>query len=119
MTEENHGRSFVTRQVERIRRRGRIAVVSILVLALGAVLALRLCADEPFARNRDYHLQNARVELRFDLDQRQLIGQVTHTITTLKDGLRQLDFDSVGLKILSARLDVKDAHFSTDDAKLQ
>src|SRR5579864_3564216 len=61
MTEENHGRSFVTRQAERIRRRGRIAVVSILVLALGAVLTLRLRADEPFARSRDYHLQNARI----------------------------------------------------------
>ena len=36
MTEENHGRSFVTRQVERIRRRGRIAVISIFVLVLGA-----------------------------------------------------------------------------------
>src|SRR6202030_3149161 len=81
-------------------------------------LGLRLRADEPFARNRDYHLQNARIELRFDLDQRQVVGQVTHTITTLKDGLRELDFDSVGLKILSARLDGKDAHFSTDDAKL-
>ncbi len=118
MTERKHSRSFVTQQVERIRRRGRIAVVSILVLALGALLGLRLRADEPFARSRDYHLQNARIELRFDLDQRQVIGQVTHTITTLKDGLRELDFDSVGLKILSARLDGKDAHFSTDDAKL-
>ncbi len=54
MAQENHRRSFVNQQVERIRRRARIAVVSILVLALGAVLALRLRADEPFARSRDY-----------------------------------------------------------------
>jgi aminopeptidase N len=118
MTEENQGRSFVTRQLDRIGRRGRIAVISIFVLVVGAALVLRLRADEPFARSRDYHLQNARIELRFDLDQHQVIGQVTHTITPLKDGLRELDFDSVGLTILSARLDGKDAHFSTDDAKL-
>ena len=118
MREDNHGRSLAARRADRIARRGRIAVISILVLAMGAALALRLRADEPFARSRDYHLQNARIELRFDLDQRQVIGQVTHTITTLKDGLRDLDFDSVGLTILSARLDGKDAHFSTDNAKL-
>ena len=115
MAEENHRRSFVIGQ---IKRRGCVAVILILVLAVGAVLAQRLCADEPFARSRDYHLQNARIELRFDLDRRQVVGQVTHTITTLKDGLRELDFDSVGLKILSTRLDGKDAQFSTDDAKL-
>ena len=52
-----------------------------------------------------------RIELRFDLDQRQVIGQVTHTLTTLKDGLRELDFDSVGLTIQSASLDGKEARF--------
>jgi aminopeptidase N len=115
MADEKRGRFLVNRQTN---RRASIAVISMLVLVLGASLALRLRADEPFARNRDYDLQDARIELRFDLDQRLVIGQVTHTLSTLKDGLRQLDFDSVGLTILSARLDGKDAHFSTDDAKL-
>src|SRR5579862_5009449 len=116
MADETQRRPLVKRHTN---RRASIAVMSIFVLSLGAALALRLRADEPFARNRDYDLQNARIELRFDLDERQVIGQVTHTLSTLKDGLRQLDFDSVGLTILSARLDGKDAHFSTDDAKLR
>jgi len=81
-------------------------------------MARPLRADEPFARNRDYDLQNARIELRFDLDKRQVTGQVTHTLSTLRDGLHTLDFDSAGLTILSARLDGQEAHFTTDDAKL-
>ena len=108
-------RSLVTR---RTKRWGPIAAISFLLLTLAVALGPQVRADEPFARNRDYDLQNARIELKFDLNQRQVIGQVTHTLTTLKDGLRQLDFDSVGLTILTARLDGKDTHFSTDDAKL-
>jgi len=115
MAKETNGQSFVNR---RTKRRGRVAVISFFLLVLGAALAPLARADEPFARSRDYDLQNARIELRFDLDQRQVIGQVTHTLTTLKDGLRELAFDSVGLTILSAHLDGKDAHFSTDDTKL-
>jgi aminopeptidase N len=92
--------------------------ISFFLFVLAAASGPQARADEPFARSRDYDLQNAHMELRFDLERRQLIGQVTHTLTTLKEGLRQLDFDSVGLTILSARLDGKQAVFSTDDAKL-
>jgi aminopeptidase N len=119
MAEERPGktnrRSFGNR---RTRRSGFIALTSFFLLALAGPVALHLRADEPFARSRDYDLQNARIELRFDLDKRQLIGQVTHTLTTLKDGLRELDFDSVGLTIQGVRLDGQDAHFSNDEAKL-
>ena len=97
-------------------RRG-IAAISFVLVAL-ALIVPAARADQPFAPSRDYDLKNVRVELRFNLDQRQIVGQVTHTLTTLKDGLRTLDFDSVGLTILSASLDGKDARFSTDDAKL-
>jgi aminopeptidase N len=116
MTEETKDRSFVAR---RTKRCAPIAVISFLLLLLAAAAGSRARADEPFGRSRDYDLQNARIELRFDLDQRQVIGQVTHTLTTLKDGLRELDFDSVGLTILSARLDGTEAHFTTGDAKLR
>ncbi len=116
MAKETNGQSFVNR---RTKRRGRVAVISFFLLVLGAALGPLARADEPFARSRDYDLQNARIELRFDLDQRQVIGQVTHTLTMLKDGLRELDFDSVGLTILSARLDGNDAHFSTGEAKVR
>jgi aminopeptidase N len=116
MPEEGNHRSFVDLKK---KTRARLAVTLFLLLLLAAAIAPWARADEPFARSRDYDLQNARIELRFDLDHRQVIGQVTHTLTTLKDGLRELDFDSVGLTILSARLDGQDAHFSTDDAKLR
>ena len=107
---------FVSQETKRC---GRVAVMaSLLLIVLGAAAGPRARADEPFARSRDYDLQNARIELRFNLDQRQVIGQVTHTLTTLKDGLLGLDFDSVGLTILSARVDGKETHFSTDAAKL-
>ena len=94
-----------------------IAAISFVLLALALIMPAAR-ADEPFAPSRDYDLQNVRVELSFNLDQRQILGQVTHTLTTLKDGLRELGFDSVGLTILSARLDGKEARFSTKDAKL-
>ena len=55
-------------------------------------------ADEPTRRPR-LPLENARIELRFDVDQRKVIGQVTHTLAALHDGLKQLDFDSVDLTI--------------------
>src|SRR5260370_41885065 len=112
---KNH-RSFINLKS---KTHARLPVTLFLLLVVAAAIAPQVRADEPFARSRDYDLRNARIELRFDLDQRQVIGQVTHTLTTLKDGLRELDFDSVGLKILSARLDGQEAHFSTDDAKLR
>jgi aminopeptidase N len=111
-------RSHRTFLLVRAKTRGRSALLSFVLLLLGIAIVPHARADEPFAPSRDYDLQNARIELRFDLDQRQVIGQVTHTLATLKDGLRTLDFDSVGLTILGARLDGQDAHFSTDDAKL-
>lgn len=115
MIGQMHRRSCADRRVKTFSRLARILF---LLLVSALAIAPRVRADEPFARNRDYDLQNARIELRFDLDKRQVMGQVTHTLNTLKDGLRTLDFDSVGLKILSARLDGKDARFTTDDAKL-
>ena len=68
MTEENHGRSFVIRQ---IKWRGRIALISIFVLVVGATLALRLRADEPFAdgqktfeRTRERLVNGLRIAIR-------------------------------------------------------
>jgi aminopeptidase N len=116
MAAKTNNRSPRARQA---KKRGRLAVTLFFLLALGAAVGPNARADQPFAPSRDYDLQNARIELRFDLDQRRVMGQVTHTLTTLKDGLRELDFDSVGLTIQSASLDGKEARFSTDDAKLR
>ncbi len=102
----------------RITRRVANGAAIALVFLFVAAFAGPARADEPFAPTREYHLQNARIELRFDLDQKQVFGQVTHTVSALHDGLRQLDFDSVALEISSVRVNGKDAHFSTDASKL-
>ena len=48
-----------------------------------------------------------------------MMGQVTHTLSALRDGISQLIFDSVDLNISAVQVDGKDAHFSTDAEKLR
>jgi aminopeptidase N len=88
-----------------------LSVASLLLPALGR-------ADEPYARSRDYDLQNVKTHLWFDTDQRKVRGEVTHTIAMLRDDLTQIQFDSVELKIATVTLDGKDAKFSTTDNAL-
>ncbi len=75
-------------------------------------------ADEPYARSRDYDLQNVKTHLWFDTDQRKVRGEVIHSIEMLRDGLSQVKFDSVALKIEAVKMDGKDAKFSTTDKEL-
>ena len=75
-------------------------------------------ADRPYAPSRDYHLQNVRVSLHFDLDQRKVIGEVTHTLSTLRDGVTHLDFDCSELTVSSARVNGKDVMFDLRDDKV-
>src|ERR1017187_722639 len=95
------------------------AALAGIVLALAVLLGGVARADRPYAPSRDYHLQNVRVSLRFDLDQRKVIGEVTHTLSTLRDGLTHLDFDCADLSISSARVNGKDAPFELRDDKLR
>ena len=80
--------------------------------------ALRLQADEPYARSRDYDLQHSKVALRFDLDHKKVIGDVTHTLSLLRNDLNNISFDSVGLQIQSVKLNRSEARFQTTDTKL-
>jgi aminopeptidase N len=84
------------------------------VLLLGAVLSIPtpLRADEPYARSRDYDLQNLRTHLWFDVDQRSVRGEVTESIAVLRQNVSELKFDSVGLNIQSVALDGKNVKFS-------
>jgi aminopeptidase N len=97
----------------------RAVTIAALVLAIAAIFAAAARADRPYAPSRDYHLQNVRVSLRFDLDQRKVIGDVTETLSPLRDGLTHLDFDSADLIISSARVNGKDAPFELRDNKLR
>jgi aminopeptidase N len=95
------------------------AVLAVLALALTLMFSLDALADRPYAPSRDYHLQNVRVSLRFDLEKRKVIGEVTHTLTTLRDGLTQLDFDCADITILAAQVNGMEAPFELRDNKLR
>jgi aminopeptidase N len=95
------------------------AALAVIVLALASMFAGVARADRPYAPSRDYHLQNVRISLRFDLDQRKVIGEVTHTLSVLHDGLTHLDFDCSDLTISSARVNGKDTTFELRDDKLR
>jgi aminopeptidase N len=75
-------------------------------------------ADRPYAPSRDYSLENVRVALHFDVDQRKVIGDVTETLSAVRDGVAHLDFDCSELTISSARVNGKDASFDLHDDKL-
>jgi len=95
------------------------ALLCVLLLSLAALLLPAPGrADEPYARSRDYDLQNVKTHLWFDTDQRKVSGEVTHTIAMLRDDLTQIQFDSVELHISAVTLDGKEAKFSTTAAAL-
>jgi aminopeptidase N len=88
-------------------------------LALAVLLGAVARADRPYAPSRDYHLENVRVSLHFDIDQRKVIGDVTHTLSTLRAGVTHLDFDCSELTVSSARVNGKDAPFDLREDKLR
>jgi aminopeptidase N len=100
----------------RIHSRG-VLVCAALLLAV-ALSPWRASGDEPYARSRNYDLQHSKIILRFDPAQKQVIGDVTHTIAVLNDNTEKVAFDSVGLAIHSVTVDRAPAHFETNSAKL-
>src|SRR5437879_571717 len=83
-----------------------------------AVASVHLRADEPYARNRNYDLQHSKIALRFDLEQKKVIGDVTHTLTILRDATPTVAFDSVGLTIQSVTVNKAPVKFETTSSKL-
>src|SRR5271155_4724630 len=75
-------------------------------------------ADDPYARSRNYDLQNIRTHLWFDIEQRQVRGEVTENIMALRDNVSALKFDSVGLTIESVSVDGRTARFSITPSDL-
>jgi aminopeptidase N len=80
--------------------------------------ALHLRADEPYSRTRDYDLQHSRIALRFDVEQRKVLGDVTHTLSILRDNISKVAFDSVGLTIQSVTINKSPVKFESTAAKL-
>ncbi len=90
---------------------------------LAVLLLIFLCghtahADEPYARSKNYDLQHSKVVLRFDLEKRKVIGDVTHSVTILQPATEKLSFDSVGLQIQSVTVNKGTAKFDATDTKL-
>jgi aminopeptidase N len=69
--------------------------------------------DEPYARSRDYDLQNVRTHLWFDLGQRMIHGEVNESVSALRDKISQLKFDSVDLTVEDVTIDGTAAKYST------
>jgi aminopeptidase N len=101
-----------------LRHARRLSVIAITSILAVCVIALHLRADEPYARTRDYDLQHSRIALRFDVDQKKVIGEVTHTLAILRDSTSKIAFDSVGLTIQSVTVNKAAAKFETKDDKL-
>src|SRR5271168_1914366 len=94
-----------------------------LLLALAAALLMFLFAagaraDEPYARNRDYDLQHSKISLRFDIENKKVLGDVIHSISILRDGTTRIWFDSAGLTIESVSLNKTAAKFETAAERL-
>jgi aminopeptidase N len=107
--------SFINPCTRPARRPASFSVAALLAILF---VALQLRADEPYARSRDYDLQHSRIALRFDLDQKKVIGDVTHSLTILRDSTAKVIFDSAGLTIQSVTVNKSSAKFETKDDKL-
>jgi len=96
------------------RRRWLVSAPASLLL----LLAMQGKADEPYARSKDYDLQHSKIALKFDVEQKKVIGDVTHTLAVLRTNTSKLEFDSVGLTIQSVTVNKAATKFETTPTKL-
>src|SRR5467141_3696833 len=112
--EKRRMRSVLRRNAKGIRR----TILTLVALAVVASVSVHLYADEPYARHRDYDLQHSKIALRFDVEQKKVIGDVTHTLAILHGGISKIAFDSVGLTIQSVTVNKAPAKFNNTATKL-
>jgi aminopeptidase N len=96
----------------------RATILTLAAVALMLTTSVSVRADEPYARNRDYDLQHSKIALRFDVEQKKVIGDVTHSLALLRDGISKIEFDSVGLTIQSITVNKAPVKFETTASKL-
>jgi aminopeptidase N len=89
-----------------------------LLFVIFAAIAPAARADRPYAPSRDYDLQNIRTHLWFDIKQRSIRGEVTETVSALRDNVAQLSFDSTGLAISAVTVDGAAAPFTVTSDRL-
>src|SRR5258708_27881487 len=93
-------------------------IFTLVILAVVASVSVHLYADEPYARHRDYDLQHSKIALRFDVEQKKVIGNVTHTLAILRGGTSNIEVDSVGLTIQTVALNKPPVKFSNTGPNL-
>ena len=91
------------------------AAIVIVSLLLSASIGR---ADQPYAPSRDYDLQHVKTSLRFNLDERRVIGETTQNLVALRDGVKQFGFDSAALDIQDVILNGQPAKSQTTESKL-
>src|SRR5215472_8916064 len=96
-------------------RTARLAAMMLAVVLALAVGASSARGDEPYARSRDYDLQHSKIVLKFDVEKKQVIGDVTHSLAILRDGTSRIWFDSVGLSIHAVTVNKATAKFETTE----
>src|SRR6202140_585573 len=96
--------------------RGCRRLMATAVIIFSAIVTAR--ADEPYARSRMYDLQHSKIILRFDVDQKKVLGEVVHSLTTLREDTSKIEFDSVGLTIQSVTVNKAAVKFETTADKL-
>src|SRR5256886_444253 len=94
------------------------ALLTLVAVLANFIAAPQLRADEPYARSRDYDLQHSKIALRFDLDPKKVLGEVTHSLSILRDGTAKIVFDSAGLVIQKVTVNRTAAKFETTGEKL-
>jgi aminopeptidase N len=104
------------RVANQLRRRP--AFLALAVLLACFLAAPKLLGDEPYARSRDYDLQHSKIALHFDLEQKKVLGEVTHSLSILRDGTAKIIFDSAGLNIQKVTVNKAAAKFETTSEKL-
>src|SRR3984885_15562050 len=107
-------RKFIKLRSPKLCRCWELVVMAVILFS--AIVLSR--ADEPYARTRNYDLQHSKIILRFDVDQKKVIGEVIHTLTTLRENTSKIEFDSVGLTVQSVTVNKATAKFDTTADKL-
>src|SRR4029077_20366361 len=102
------------RNANRIRR----AILTLAAVAGMAIASTHLRPDEPYVATRDNDLQHSKIALRFDLEQKKVIGGVMHSLSILRDGTSKIAFDSVGLTIQSVTVNKAPAKFESTASEL-
>jgi aminopeptidase N len=98
-----------------------------LLLALVAMAAVPCAAQvvpghrlpegpERFVRERTYHIERYRAELRFDMEKEEIAGTATVTFVSLRAPLSELSLDAADLAVARVERDGKPAAFRIDGA---